>query len=434
MSTPYSILERSGKPLKQFNFSDRERSALRRLVKTPEMKGNGWDDYVLRIVGGRLQAGKYIGCVELCRGSRIEILPKLADKPEDIDKAKSAAMRMIRSVYQLDSKTAQPADLEKSGLDIYELLIQMYIKELTRVMKKGLRSGYVREEDNLTCYKGKLIFSEHIRRNSAHRERFYVSYDVFSPNRPENRLLKSTALLLLDVSASSVNRTHLRQLLAMMEDIEPSRNIEKDFASVVDDRTTSDYRSLLDWSRFFLHRHSFDAFSGRETARSLLIPVEMLFEKYVGRYLRKTFSKNGTVVKEQDSRFYLAPASKNNNHPYFNIRPDFVIESGSKTLILDTKWKLLNDKRFPNFGIVPKDMYQMLAYARTYKASDVCLIYPKPLGQSVKSIPKCFTLPDDVRVHIAFVDFQKTAEEDIFTMTAKTINDIIYHEEETNEP
>lgn len=37
-------------------------------------------------------------------------------------------------------------------------------------------------EDNLNCYKGKLLTSEHIKRNLAHGERFDVAYDEFLLN------------------------------------------------------------------------------------------------------------------------------------------------------------------------------------------------------------------------------------------------------------
>ena len=34
-------------------------------------------------------------------------------------------------------------------------------------------------ENNLNFYKGKLVVNEQVRRNIAHRERFYVRYDEY---------------------------------------------------------------------------------------------------------------------------------------------------------------------------------------------------------------------------------------------------------------
>lgn len=416
MSKTYTIIERGSIELGSFGAeTSPDRRALERLLKKPDITDR--TDPILYRVGNRLMAGRYIGVIELRRGSRIEILPKLAKGRTDPEKAKAVAMHMIRRVYQLDNKSLRSAELKKSGLDIYELLIQMYLRELTRVIKRGLRSGYITEEDNLHHFKGKLVFSEHIRRNAAHRERFYMRYDSFSLNRPENRLLKSTALLLLDISVSDANRLGLRRQLAMMEDVEPSTNIAKDFACVVSDRTTADYRTLLNWSRFFLCRRSLDAFTGRETARSLLIPMEELFEKYVGKYLRKLYAKSGVKVTEQDSRYWLATGelATGEKEYYFRLRPDFVIESKKRQpLILDTKWKLLTSEKDKHFKISEKDMYQLFTYARAYGTTDVCLIYPKPLDMDVDRIPRCFDLPDSVKVHITFIDLAATDEDSMF--------------------
>lgn len=60
------------------------------------------------------------------------------------------------------------------------------------LVKRGLRSVYEEKTDNLRCFRGKLQVAGHIRRNIAHKERFYVTYEEFTKNRPENRLIKAT--------------------------------------------------------------------------------------------------------------------------------------------------------------------------------------------------------------------------------------------------
>lgn len=62
---------------------------------------------------------------------------------------------------------------------------------------------------------------------------------------------------------------------------------------------------------------------------------------------------------------------------WFALRPDIVLKKDDNTvIILDTKWKLLNKKKF-NYGIDEKDMYRMLAYACRYKAKYIYLLYPE---------------------------------------------------------
>jgi 5-methylcytosine-specific restriction enzyme subunit McrC len=60
------------------------------------------------------------------------------------------------------------------------------------LVKRGIRSDYVRQEDNLAFLKGKMLVSEQIKHNSVRQDRFFVEYDSFEVNRPENRLIKSS--------------------------------------------------------------------------------------------------------------------------------------------------------------------------------------------------------------------------------------------------
>ena len=74
-----------------------------------------------------------------------------------------------------------------------------------QLVKHRIKSSYVGVEDNINFYKGKLLVNEHIKRNMAHQERFYVGYDEYQVNRPENRLVKSMLLKLQGITTSVEN-------------------------------------------------------------------------------------------------------------------------------------------------------------------------------------------------------------------------------------
>ena len=102
-----------------------------------------------------------------------------------------------------------------------------------------------------------MIFSQQIKQNTVHKERFYVQYDEFGLNRPENCLIKSTLLKLIKESVSVENIKELRKLLINFELVETSKNIEKDFSKVKIDRNSKDYESIMHWSKLFLYNQSF---------------------------------------------------------------------------------------------------------------------------------------------------------------------------------
>ncbi len=128
------------------------------------------------------------------------------------------------------SKVFNDASLKVDQMNLYELFINMYLQEVRQLVKRGIKSDYVEKEDNLRYYKGKLLVSQHVRANLAYKERFYVPYEEFHPNRAENRLVKATLEKLQKLTTSAENSKEIRQLLTAFEMVDASVNYEKDFS------------------------------------------------------------------------------------------------------------------------------------------------------------------------------------------------------------
>jgi 5-methylcytosine-specific restriction enzyme subunit McrC len=297
------------------------------------------------------------------------------------------------------SKVFNEANLKMDRMTLYEIFINMYLQEVRVLVKHGIKSAYIGREDNLSFYKGKLVVNEHIKQNAAHGERFYVHYDEYLVDRAENRLVKATLLKLQSITSSAENQKEIRQLLTAFEMVRPSINHQKNFSRVVIDRSTKEYEMLMRWSRVFLLNKSFTTFSGGTNARALLFPMEKVFESYVAKQLKKTLADLGWEISSQDKGYYLFDSPRQ-----FALRPDIVItrEDGLK-IILDTKWKRLVDKPRINYGISQADMYQMYAYAKKYRTSEIWLLYPvNPEMRDHTDI--AFRSDDGVDVRIFFVD------------------------------
>ena len=291
-----------------------------------------------------------------------------------------------------------------------EIFINLYIQEVRRLVKNGIKSSYLNQEENLNVYKGKLLVNEHLKQNIVHKERFYVVFDEYQANCPQNRLIKSTLLKLQQLTGSAQNSKEIRQLLVSFELVEPSKNYEKDFSKVVIDRTTKCYEVLLKWSKVFLKNKSFSMFSGTESARALLFPMEKVFEAYVAKNLKKRLNQAGWDVSIQDKGYYLFDTLNGEKYQKFALRPDLVITRPDESIIiLDTKWKSLINNKKANYGISQADMYQMYAYAKKYQASEVWLLYP--MNEEMRNTePILFDSGDGVRVSVFLVDVAQIEE------------------------
>lgn len=358
-----------------------------------------------RNLGEVVSIKNYVGLIQMKNGFQIQVLPKISfgdGEDEGNTKTKKVFLRMLRSMKGFPGKKFNDASLKADRMNLYDLFINMYVQEVRQLVKRGIKSDYVGQEDNLRYYKGKLLVNQHVRANFAHRERFYVSYEEFHPNRPENRLVKATLAKLQKLTSSAKNSKEIRRLLTAFELVEASTNYEKDFSKVVTNRNTKDYQMLMQWSKVFLMNKSFTTFSGSTISRALLFPMEAVYESYVAQWMKKVMNPSGWDVSSQDKGHYLFMEPRRQ----FSLRPDIVMRRDGRTIILDTKWKSLENDERANYGISQADMYQMYAYSKKYGTSEIWLLYP--VNDEMRGHEHIkFESGDGTTVNLHFVDVDK---------------------------
>lgn len=356
----------------------------------------------LSCTNGKIRIRNYVGVIELPSGLLIEILPKVdfdrTDGTRNDEKAREIFLKMLSHLKDFPCRVSNYTNLASKRMPLFEIFINMYATGVNSLVKKGLKSAYVTEEDNLHVYKGKLKVSQHIKYNSAHKERFYMEYDEYQLNRSENKLIKSTLLYLQKKSRREDNRKLIRQMLNHFEMIDSSTNYDSDFSKVVSDRNTKNYADLMVWSKVFLKNKSFSMFKGDDKTRALLFPMETIFERYIAEVFKKTLENRDQSwsVSTQDRGNHLLFIQENNlNLGIFKLRPDIVAhKEGGRMVILDTKWKVLKPKPRAGYGISQLDMYQMYAYAHRYKTPEIVLLYPlnAKMKEYAEDVPNHMTI------------------------------------------
>lgn len=364
-----------------------------------------------RGIGKIISAKNYVGVITMANGTTIEILPKIysAEYTDEEKQSKEILIKMLRTLYNMPSITLQSTSIDTSQMPLLEIFIRMFIDEVLNIIRSGLKSSYETLEENATFFKGKLKFAEHIRRNFIHRERNYISYDAFTVNRTENRILKTTLQFLYLHTSSSKNKTDIKNILPIFEEVEFSVDYKNDFAKITPDRNTKGYSTALEWAKVFLSGKSFTSFSGSETALALLFPMDKLFECYIASLVKKEMAASNYKVSTQHTGYYLFDEPKKT----FRIRPDIVViskKNPDNRFVFDTKWKIL-DKSSNNYGISPGDMYQMYVYQKKYVANSVTLLYPLSHSISHDEKIKYITEGGNVVVTVKFIDLLNAKEE-----------------------
>ena len=389
---------------------DKAKDIFNEFVEFTKQEGN--DKFLKFKNSTTLKAQNYVGLIQTKSGFCLEILPKTFRTAKDSEgfaikncvcssqksihplipsagegeqekcqvcQAKQILLNMLRTLRSSPYKQSHISNLKIHRFPLLEVFAIMFLDEVERLIKRGIKSDYVVREENRTFLKGKLLFDENLKYNFAHKERFFTANDEFIADIAPNRLLVSTILFLSAQVFSPRTSGRISQARFIFADIGPSKSIDKDFALCPSSRHYKDYELLLAWCEIFLRRKSFMPYQGGDKAFALLFDMNKLFESFVAWHLKRVCKNH--IVKSQDGHKFLIKDDK------FRIKPDLVIygkdetdlKSAKTKCIADTKWKILNFSR-DDYGIAQGDLYQMFAYLAKYQCAKGYLIYPKIAG------------------------------------------------------
>ena len=326
----------------------------------------------------RLYAQNYVGIIETRKGNVIEILPKIdfAKDDEEIKRVFLSMLRTWRGFKKMAQFNASHIDAVRR-FNMLEVFVHLFLTNLVLLTQRGLARNYQPVEDNLPCLRGRILFPQHIRENAVNRARFYVGYDEFTADRPVNRLIHSTIHKLLRFVQQPRNQQLLYQLRICFADIPESKRLEADWQQHSIDRSIQHYDSVMPWVGLFLFGHGLTTFAGKYVNRTLLFPMEDVFEDFVAASFQRHQRRFSVRLPGSRPRKYLVRDEQ--GHCTFAMKPDISLMSDGKTkFILDTKWKRVNEQANDRkHGISQADMYQLFAYGKKYGCEQVALIYPK---------------------------------------------------------
>ncbi|WP_338961390.1 McrC family protein [Fusobacterium nucleatum] len=354
---------------------------------------------------------------------QIEILPKIPLVENNIEAEKIRFLEILQNIDYFKEKIFSNSKIEIIDTSILELFIHLFIEEVEKIVKKGLIYKYVDKNENLNVFKGKLDINSHIKYNFSHKERFFMKFDEFSVNSLENIIIKLTIQKLKKVSINPKNKENLNKIGHYFENVTILENSIENLKYLTFDRMNDYYKNAIQWSKIFLDNQSSSIFSANNgEIPSILFPMETIFENYIANKLVNIIQEKSyceLLFKIQGSSCSIFSSISLNNTKIDNnilrIRPDIVIKNKNtkEIFILDTKWKVLN-KLDDKFKISTEDIYQMLAYVKTYndrnKNNYTCkkayLIYPATnmRENTFSAKDKLIFKTDDFELNIYFVD------------------------------
>ena len=249
-----------------------------------------------------LQVVNFVGVLDTPCGTRIEILPKIYSDQTSMEASRKTLLKMLAVVENLKLEQFNNAHLQVVNQPLIEVLISQFLSQVSLLLKKGLRSEYQRVDAQRSFLKGRLNTVKQMRQRPGRDHIFQISYDTFSVNRAENRLILSAVYIVSRWTRSSQNQRLARELIFAFDGVNKSNNHNEDFKRWSTDRNLIHYRNLESWCKLILFNESPLTMSGNTEGVSFLFPMEVLFERYVEKKLSKLlpsrFSVKGQIKGE----------------------------------------------------------------------------------------------------------------------------------------
>lgn len=325
-----------------------------------------------------LQLDNYVGIIETPSGQVIEILPKtVADDADGQKFGRELMHRMLECALDVPPREADEASLDCFDMPLSEWVMARFLAALDHLIKRGIRSDYLRVEACEPFLRGQLDVARQMRQPPGRQHHFTLRYDLFLPDRAENRLLKLALEKVANTTRQPDNWRLAQELRHLLTDIPASRDMEADFRQWRNDRLMAHYQPVRPWCELILYRAMPSALQGEWRGISLLFPMEKLFERYVEVHLRQQLLAGASVTPQAASKSLCTQ----NQKPLFKLRPDLLLHHGEQDWVLDVKWKRIDSSDLSRkYQINQGDLYQLFAYGHKYlkkqKIKHMVLIYP----------------------------------------------------------
>lgn len=326
----------------------------------------------------RIKFNNYVGVIQV-KSLTIEILPKADNNKsnqQSKDKWHDVLISMLEECKLIKLNSISNAKLKLKSASILDLYYDLFLSETETIYKHGLRKNYRRIDENLNKVKGKILFTKHIRKNAFHKERFYVDHKIFDADNKLNQILLKALVILKTIAHNPNHNIRINKLLLNFENISDENMTEKWFEKIKFDRNTERYRQAITLAKLIILKYSPDLKGGNENVLAIMFDMNILYENYIYRKLKalQSDAENPIIkVKEQNRKLFWESRG---------LRADILVETKDTKIVIDTKWKILQD-------IKPSDadLKQMFVYNLHYDTHLSILLYPKTTLNSADKKP-----------------------------------------------
>lgn len=238
-----------------------------------------------------------------------------------------------------------------------------------RALQRGVLQGYLTVDESLRTVKGRIRISDQISRRPGMLVPLEVSYDEFTEDIAENRILRAALERMSRVPGVRPEvLSRLRQLKGKLDAVtrlQSGAPLPPWRASRMNVR----YHAALRLSEVILRNASAEAGEGPQQTASFVVDMDRVFEDFVGKALRHAMKGFPGEMRLQFNAM-LNEAVRDSDR--LTVRPDAVhLLGGRPVVVYDAKYRARTDRGASLTG----DHFQMLAYCTALQVPTAWLVY-----------------------------------------------------------
>lgn len=392
---------------------------------------------------GAIRTKKYIGTI-VYKGEQLNIYPRVfSTEAEDYDTEDLAQGHLLKNLvrwieycnkleYPFINISSELSDSE----DLKELFITLYVGYVHSAIKRGLYYQYVDETEDCNAIKGKFDIADYFVNKipNGQANKFRCTYSNFEFDNRVNRIIKFTCKHIYNI-ASKKNQKTLRTILSRLDAVSDMPCTPHDCNNIRLSKMHKHYGIIISISKMFLLNKMSNYSIDTNESFCFLFPTNILFEGFVGGFIKEVLSNHGGKVTLQESRMSLVEKivlRDKISGPKFIMRHDILAEFNGKIFVLDTKYKELsrfeNNPKYEediNKEVNQGDLYQVLEYARKRDVIDVYLLYPMyRYEENEGAFPYAVSESSSGNINVHFIRIPFIFEEDE-EKTKQQLSDVI---------
>ena len=253
--------------------------------------------------------------------------------------------------------------------DLWSALAESLARLAERALGRGVLQGYLTVDESLRTVKGRIRISDQISRRPGMLVPLEVSYDEFTEDIAENRILRAALDRMGQVPGVRPDVLgRLRQLKGKLDGVTrlPAGAPVPPWKPT---RMNLRYHAVLRLAELVLRNASAEAGEGKQQTASFVVDMAQVFEDFVGTALRTAMAAYPGELRLRYNAL-LSEAVRDSDR--LSVRPDAVHMLGGRPVVAyNAKYRAASDTG----ASLTADHYQMLAHCTALAVPTAWLVY-----------------------------------------------------------